>query len=139
MGLAVWCADQAGPYQTIPYPGQSWRPVGEPARLPHEYLRDGTAKVLTLFRPKDGHVRLKGVTSCTNAVLHPWLKRELSDILAAMPEPPAPPLLGTAAARATWERWQEGLTIKPTLLEESPPLRMLLVMDNLAGHKTPAF
>jgi hypothetical protein len=29
MGLSVWCADQAGPFQTIPYPGQSWRPEGE--------------------------------------------------------------------------------------------------------------
>jgi hypothetical protein len=135
MGLAVLCADQAGPYQTIPYPGQAWRPVGEPARLPHEYLRDGTAKVLTLFRPKDGHVRLEGATSCTNAVLHPWLKRELSDILAAMPGPPAEPADGW---RAAWERWQEGLSIKPTLPSELPPLRMLLVLDNLAGHKTAA-
>lgn len=137
MGLAVWCADQAGPYPTIPYPGQSWRPVGEPARRPHEYLRDGTAKVLTLFHPADGRVRLEGVTSCTNAVLHPWLKRELAEILAALPEPTASPAVGDAAIRAAWERWQEGLSIKPTLLSELPPLRMLLVLDNLAGHKTP--
>jgi hypothetical protein len=136
MGLPVWCTDQAGPYQTIPYPGQSWRPEGDPARLPHEYLRDGTARVLTLFRPADGRVRLHGVTACPNAVLHPWLKRELADILAAMPEPPAEPAAGW---RAAWERWQEGLSIKPTLLAELPPLRMLLVLDNLAGHKTPAF
>jgi len=137
MGLAVWCTDQAGPYQTIPYPGQSWRPEGDPARLPHEYLRDGTAKVLTLFHPADGRVRLGGVTSCPNAVLHPWLKRELTDILAAMPASPAPATPGDPAVRAAWERWQAGLTIKPTLLSELPPLRMLLVLDNLAGHKTP--
>jgi hypothetical protein len=31
------------------------------------------------------------------------------------------------------------LTVKPALLPESPPLRMLLVPDNLAGHKTAAF
>ena len=62
MGLSVWCTDQAGPFQTMPYPGQSWRPEGEPARQPHEYLRDGTAKVLTLFHPADGRVRLHGVT-----------------------------------------------------------------------------
>lgn len=134
MGLSVWCTDQAGPYQTIPYAGPSWRPEGRPARQPHEYLRDGTAKALTLFRPADGRVRLKGVTTCPNAVLHPWLKRELTEILAAMPDPPAEPTTGW---RATWERWQEGLSIKPTLLEELPPLRMLLVLDNLAGHKTP--
>ena len=78
MGLPVWCTDQAGPFQTVPYPGQSWRPEGEPARQPHEYLRDGTAKVLTLFHPADGQVRVEGVTACPNAVLHPWLKRELA-------------------------------------------------------------
>jgi hypothetical protein len=135
MGLPVWCTDQAGPYQTVPYPGQSWRPEGRPARLPHEYLREGTAKVLTLFRPADGHVRLHGVTACPNAVLHPWLKQELADILAALPDPPTEPPGGR---RASWERWQEGLLVRPTLLAELPPLRMLLVLDNLAGHKTPA-
>jgi hypothetical protein len=136
MGLPVWCTDQAGPYQTAPYPGRSWRPEGEPARLPHEYLREGTAKVLTLFRPADGHVHLHGVTSCPNAVLHPWLEGELDAILAAIPGPTAEPAAGW---RAAWERWQEGLTIKPTLLSELPPLRMLLVLDNLAGHKTAEF
>ena len=74
MGLPVWCTDQAGPFQTVPYPGQSWRPEGEPARQPHEYLRDGTAKVLTLFHPADGQVRVEGVTSCPNTVLHGWLE-----------------------------------------------------------------
>ena len=102
-----------GPTRRSPTPGQSWRPEGEPARLPHEYLRDGTAKALTLFHPADGRVRLQGVTACPNAVLHPWLKRELAAILAAMPDPPAEPAAGW---RAAWERWQEGLSIKPTLL-----------------------
>jgi hypothetical protein len=128
MGLAAWCADQAGPYQTIPYPGQSWRPEGLPARRPHEYLREGTAKALTLFHPAAGRSRLGGVTACTNAVLHPWLRRELTAVLDALPAP---------APEPAWERWQEGLSIKPTLLDELPPLRMLLVLDNLAGHKTP--
>ena len=31
MGLSVWCSDQAGPFQTIPQPGQSWQPEGKPA------------------------------------------------------------------------------------------------------------
>jgi DDE superfamily endonuclease len=136
LGLPVWCTDQAGPFQTMPYPGQSWQPAGAPARQPHEYLRDGTAKVLTLFHPADGHVRLRGATSCPNTVLHPWLKGELAAILAGMPEPDA---VAGATIRRSWERWQDGLTIKPALLDELPPLRMLLVLDNLAGHKTPAF
>jgi hypothetical protein len=134
LGLAVWCCDQAGPFQTAPYPGQSWRQQGEPLRQPHEYIRDGTAKVLTLFRPASGEVRLKGVTACPNAVLHPWLRQELTAILAALPQP-AP--LAEEALRPAWERWQAGLKVKPTLSEELPPLRMLLVMDNLTGHKTP--
>ena len=36
--------------------------------------------------------------------------------------------------RADWERWQEGLTVKFTLLDNLPPLRMLLIWDNLTGH-----
>ena len=138
LGLQVWCTDQAGPFQTRPYAGQSWQPEGRPTRQPHEYLRDGTAKILTLFRPADGRVRLGGVTTCTNTVLHPWLKRELAAILASMPRSQIKPPT-TAVSREAWERWQDGLTIKPTLLTELPPLRMLLVLDNLAGHKTPEF
>jgi transposase len=136
MGLSVWCADEAGPFQTVPQPGPSWQPECEPARQPHEYLRDGTAKVLTLFHPADGQVRLEGATSCSNAVLHPWLRRELSAILEGLPASPAG---ADAATRVAWERWQDGLTIKPTLSPELPPLRMLVVLDNLAGHKTAAF
>ncbi|CAA9578683.1 MAG: hypothetical protein AVDCRST_MAG88-3077, partial [uncultured Thermomicrobiales bacterium] len=45
-GVQVWCQDEAGPYQAIPQPGAGWRPVGCPARRPHEYLRGGTAKLL---------------------------------------------------------------------------------------------
>jgi hypothetical protein len=138
MGLSVWCADQAGPFRTVPHPGPSWRPECEPARQPHEYLRDGTAEVLTLFHPADGQVRIEGVTACPNAVLHPWLRRELSAVLDGLTVSPAS-AGGADAARVARERWQDGLTVKPTLLSELPPLRRLLVLDNLAGHKTPAF
>jgi len=117
----------------VPYAGQSWSREGEPERQPHEYLRDGTAKVLTLFHPSDGRVRVEGVTSCPNTVLHGWLKQETTAVLAAMPA------TAGGASREGRERWQDGLTIKPTLLDELPPLRMLLVLDNLAGHKTPGF
>ncbi|NIL98064.1 MAG: transposase, partial [Planctomycetales bacterium] len=50
-------------------------------------MRNGTAKLLTLFHPADGQVRVKGVTSCPNTVLHPWLKQELTEILATLPQP----------------------------------------------------
>jgi hypothetical protein len=137
--LSVWCADQAGPFQTVPHPGPSWEPACAPACQPHEYLRNGTAKALTLFHAADGQVRIEGVTSCPNAVLHPWLCRELSAVLSGLPEAPAVSPEADAAARAAWERWQDGLTIKAKLLFELPPLRLLLVLDNLAGHKTAAF
>jgi len=133
LGLAVWCEDEAGPFQAVPHPGLSWRPEGDPARQPHEYVRGGTAKVLTLFRPADGHVRVEGTTTCPNTVLHPWLKRELAAVLAELPA--LPPTADTS--RAAWERWQTGLTMPITLPAELPPLRVLLVLDNLAGHKTP--
>jgi transposase len=135
LGLEVWCTDQAGPFQTVPHPGRSWRPEGSPARLPHEYARNGTAKVMTLFRPADGYVRLKGVTSCPNAVLHPWLKQELAAVLGGLPA--LPPTADRS--RAAWTRWQAGLKERITLPAELPPLRVLLVLDNLAGHRTPEF
>jgi hypothetical protein len=107
LGLQLWCEDEAGPYQAIPQPGPSWQPEGSPARRPHEYVRGGTAKLLTLFRPATGEVRAEPVERATNAVLHPWLKRELTAILAACAPPPAAPPAGRRwadwdAFAATW-------------------------------------
>jgi hypothetical protein len=136
LGLSVWNGDQAGPFQTLPYPGSSWETEGHPPHRPHEYIRNGTAKLLTLFHPADGQVRVKGVTSCPNSVLHPWLKQELTDILASLAQPSL--LLEPEANRALWEMWFEGLSVRPTLPAELPPLRMLLIVDNLTGHKSPA-
>lgn len=134
-GLVVWCHDQAGPYPTRPYPGPSWQPEGEPARQPSEYVRAGTAKLLTLFHPVDGRLQAKGVTVCPNHVLHPWLKQELSRVLAELPEPEREPDGGDV--RPLWERWQAGLQVHFTLPEQLPRLRMLLILDNLTGHKSP--
>ena len=92
--------------------------------------------MLTLFHPATGQVRVKGVTSCPNVILHAWLEAELSAILDALPPPKLRP---EGDNRAVWEHWQTGLTVKPTLGDNLPPLRMLLVMDNLAGHLTARF
>ena len=134
-GLAVWCEDEAGPYQTVPYAGASWQPQGTPPHVPHEYFQEGTAKLLTLFHPASGQLRVQGVTSTRNAILHPWLKAELSAILDQLPPPVDD--LSPEANQAVWQRWRQGLTRKATLCAELPPLRMLLVMDNLTGHKSP--
>ena len=131
--LPVWTEDEAGPFTTAPFPGQHWRPEGDPERYPHEYLRQGTAKQLTLFHPASGAVRVKGVLSTANAVLHPWLEAELTGVLAALPEPAGLP---PDENRRCWARWQEGLTVPLSLPADPPPLRMLLVLDNLTGHDT---
>jgi len=124
----VWCHDEAGPYQAIPQPGLSWAPLLQPPRLPHEYIRGGTATLLTLFRPATGAVRAKGVTNTPNAVLHPWLQGELLAILATLPPLPA----GPRAPLCDWAHWL-GQPPRAAL----PPLRLLLIGDNLAGHYTP--
>jgi hypothetical protein len=124
LGLQVWCQDEAGPYQAIPQPGPSWQPTGDPARRPHEYIREGTAKLLTLFRPATGEVRGEPVERAPNAVLLPWLEQELTAILATCsPEAPA----------SRWEEWLPA-TAPPWWAEGFPPLRVLLIWDNLQGH-----
>lgn len=134
MGIAVWCEDEAGPYGTVPYPGTNWQPKGQPTQLPHEYFREGTAKMLTLLHPKTGEVRVKGVTNTRNETLLGWLKTALIDILTTLPEPA---VMTAQANRDFWDSWREGLTVKVSLPADLPPLRLLLVMDNLTGHKNP--
>ena len=126
-GISVWCQDEAGPYGTVPYSGASWEQQGQPARLPHEYGRNGTAKLLTLFHPASGEVRAKGVRNATNAVLHPWLQTELLAILASLPEVTLAEQERPSLAQ--WETWLGRPTRSPV-----PPLRLILIWDNLAGH-----
>ena len=80
-------------------------------------------------------MRLQSATRGTNAILHPWLRERLSEILAELP--PSGSSQDVAATPAAWQVWQAGLTIPFTLPEDLPPLRLLLVWDNLTGHKTP--
>ena len=135
LGLSVWCEDEAGPFQAVPHPGGSWQPREHPATQPHEYIRGGTTKILTLFHPATGQVRLQPAPRCTNAVLHPWLRERLRAILAELP--PSGSSQDVAATQAAWAVWQAGLTLPFTLPHDLPPLRLLLVWDNLTGHKTP--
>jgi hypothetical protein len=114
-------------------PGRSSQPEGHPALQPHEYERGGTAKLLTLFRPSTGILHAKGVLSVTNAVLHPWLKEELvvmlTEIEKAHPREGLPP----EAERPLYAQWRTWLW--PHESDEGlPPLRIILVLDNLAGH-----
>lgn len=126
MGISVWCQDEAGPFQTLPYPGSSWSAQHQPGRLPHEYIRNGTAKLLTLLHPASGRLRIKGVLRCTNAVLHPWLKEQFSQILAGLPISTSTP-----SAEEKADKWRLFGARRP---EQLPPLRLIVVLDNLAGH-----
>ena len=86
--------------------------------------------MLTLFHPRSGQVRANGVEQATNAVLHPWLKAQLTEILRDLPLPLPEP--GQAWGRC-WADWG--------LAEEAqrygwPPLRLILIWDNLTGHYT---
>jgi hypothetical protein len=123
----VWCQDEAGPYQAIPQAGASWGRRGHPAQQPHEYVRGGTAKMLSLFRPATGELRAKGVESAPNTVLHPWLKGELAGIFKE-----TGPGMSPEESAALWATWL-GYTPQNSL----PPLRGILIWDNLAGHYTP--
>jgi hypothetical protein len=132
LGIGLWCQDEAGPYQAIPQPGASWQPVGDPARQPHEYIRGGTAKLLTLFCPTTGALRAEPVDSARNTVLHPWLQRELTAILATLPPAPTEPTPGRR-----WSDWDWHPDAAP-LDAVLPPVRLLLIWDNLRGHLTPS-
>lgn len=134
MGLDLWCEDEAGPFSTIPYPGHHWSPPYKPERYPHEYVKNGTAKLLTLLHPADGRVLVKGVTSGSNAILHPWLKEQLTMITQRLPK--KKDALGEGDNHPQWESWQEHLKLPFTLPEKLPSLRILLVLDNLSGHKS---
>jgi hypothetical protein len=87
--------------------------------------------LLTLFRPATGELHAEPVRSAPNAVLHPWLERELTAILASCPPPSDAPAPG--------QRWGDWLLPEQALPlpAKLPPLRALLVWDNLAGHHTP--
>ena len=128
LGIPLWTQDEAGPYQAIPQPGPSWQPAGEPARQPHEYIRGGTAKLLTLFRPATGQVRAAAVARAPNTVLHPWLQAELTAILATCPPAPA-----EATPGRRWSDW-DWHPDADRLDDHLPPIRMVLIWDNLAGH-----
>jgi hypothetical protein len=72
-------------------------------------------------------VRAKGVTNAPNIVLHPWLQTELTAVLAALPAVTTPEAERPAAAQsATWLGHTPHLPL--------PPLRLILIGDNLAGH-----
>lgn len=136
MGIPVWCQDEAGPYQAIPQPGASWQPEGKAACYPHEYVRGGTAKLLTLFRPGTGEVRAKPVEQTPNTVLHPWLQEELLAILATLPTPMPPP--ADRGEEQNWSHWGYHAAMFARLSAPPPPIRLILIWDNLAGHKSEA-
>src|SRR5258708_13425586 len=121
-----------GPIRPSPKRERRSQAEGRPGLQPHEYERGGTAKLLALFRPTTGELRAKGVVSVTNAVLHPWLKEQLAEVLAQIEKAHPRAELPPEAERPLCARWETWLGYRPRNPE--PPLRIVLVLDNLAGH-----
>jgi hypothetical protein len=139
-GIPVWCEDEAGPYQAIPQPGPSWQPEGKAALQPHEYVRGGTAKMMTLFHPATGQVRAETVPQVTNAVLHPWLQRELAQIAPPINAPAITGCCLAPTAERAWSHWgYSAERIAEFTQDPAPEVRAALVLDNLAGHKSKPF
>ena len=82
LGIAVYTEDEAGVFQTVPTPGSSWQIERQPQQQPHEYIRNGTAKLLTLFHQADNFlvneqslVNPISYTALNEAVFcKPWVK-----------------------------------------------------------------
>lgn len=112
--------------------------TGCPLKQPHEYVKGEPVRLLTLFHPKTGYVIGEGVKRCPNTVLQPWLQEKIEAILEQFPVK-----FGCKESKKAryekWKKWQEGLKMPFTLPKDLPSLRMLLILDNLKGHKTPSF
>jgi len=97
---------------------------------------------LTLLHPATGQVRGSAVARTPNVVLHPWLKDEVATVLATL-APVADPTAPHRQATFWVETSADGTisTVPPALtgvaLDDLPPVRLLLVLDNLTGHHTP--
>jgi hypothetical protein len=88
--------------------------------------------LLTLLHPADGQVHACPVERATNAVLHAWMKQELTRILQSLPPLPI-------EAACQWgHRWSDwGYSEADAARFAWPPVRLILIWDNLVGHYTP--
>jgi hypothetical protein len=77
-------------------------------------------------------VRTQPVERATNAILHPWLMAELTQILDALPPMPAEMADRFGQRFRDWGFWEEAHAERPW-----PLVRLILIWDNLAGHLTP--
>jgi hypothetical protein len=97
---------------------------------PHEYVRGGTAKLLTLFHPASGLLRAKGVLSAPNAVLHPWMQDQVQSILDQLDKKPLPvrvPLPDDHPLLLTWQHWWWSYE-RP---KPAPALRLILSLSTI--------
>jgi hypothetical protein len=88
---------------------------------------------LTLFHAADGQVRACPVDQVTNIILHPWLKEQFTQILAALPEIDLGNPLPWGRRFRDWGFAEEAIAD-----DEWPLVRLIVIWDNLAGHLTPS-
>lgn len=80
------------------------------------------------MRPATGELRAEPVDQSTHAILHAWLEGELTAILKECPPTPEQVPEGRR-----WQEW-DAFPAAEQLDRMYPPLRLLLIVDNLAGH-----
>jgi hypothetical protein len=73
------------------------------------------------------------VLSAPNAILHPWLKEQLGEVLAEIEKQQPAGSLPPEAERPLYAQWETWLG-HPSRNTSLPPLRIVLVLDNLAEH-----
>jgi hypothetical protein len=133
LGGPRWCPDEAGLYPTLPQPGASWEPDGEPARPPHASRRGGRAPRLPRFRPASGPGRAQPVARAPNAGLPPGRRAALRRSRAALPPRPA---VGAAGGGGPGWEGGEGSSRAALLARRAapPPIRRVRVWGPRAGH-----
>jgi hypothetical protein len=80
--------------------------------------------MLTLFRPATGELRAKGVVSASNAILHPWLKAQLTEILDTLEKKQPAASLPPEEERPLCAQWKTWIWSYESA-EGLPPLRIL--------------
>ena len=136
LGLAVWGMDEAGPYQAIPQPGTQWQPLVSQLGTRTSTCATAPPNCSPCFIPAPARCGSRACGTVPMRCYTPGSNSSYSPFWPACHQRQWCPKLTTAPPG---NAGRLGLTSKPTLSADLPPLRLLLIMDNLAGHKTRAF
>src|SRR5262249_30981707 len=89
-----------------------------------------------LFRPATGAARAHAVRSDAHAILQPWLKDHLLHVLAELDRHPLSVWMALPEDHLLVRTWRHGWWSYEERPKSAPPLRLLLIWDNLARHRS---